>query len=350
VTGSARLHRLGPNKVPVYYAGGGGIDRFRGERGTEGPEDWVGSVTPFPPLLLPEGGDPNTGISRLADGSLLNGHVAADPEGWLGPERHRRFGHEPGLLVKLLDAGERLPVHWHPDRAFAQEHLASRFGKNEGWIVIAAEPGARIWLGFSREIGGDELRSWVEAQDAGAMLEVMNVFLPAAGDVYYVPAGVPHAIGAGVTIVELQEPTSFSILAEYRAFGVEDGAATLGLGWDLALSCVDARAYTRRLQAVLRPAQLVHAEPGGTVGRLYDRETEPYFQAHRARATGGSLVLGGPEFRIVVVESGEGALAATAAREQVRAGETWLVPYGAGELVLEGTVEVIVCCPPAAAG
>jgi mannose-6-phosphate isomerase len=347
---SIRLHRLGPNKVPVYYEGGDGIDRFRHEHGTDGPEDWVGSVTAFPKLLLPAGADPKTGISRLSDGTRLDVYVAANPEGWLGPELHRSFGSEPGLLVKLLDAGERLPVHWHPDRDFANDHLASRFGKNEGWIVLAARADARIWLGFTRDVDAGELRSWVDDQDAEAMLAAMNVFTPKPGEVYYIPAGVPHAIGGGITIVELQEPTSFSILAEYRSFGVDDAAASLGLEWELALSCVDARAYAGEFRDVLRPLQLVASREGGTLGRLYSNETEPYFQAYRALATGGALALGGPEFRIVVVESGKGALTTSADKEAVREGETWLVPYGAGELTLEGLVEAIVCCPPKVTG
>ena len=346
---SLRLHRLGPNKVPVYYEGGHGIDRFRGEHGTDGPEDWVGSVTPFPEFLLPAGADPKTGVSRLGDGTLLDAQVSADPEGWLGPELSRGFGSEPGLLVKLLDAGERLPVHWHPDRAFAKDHLASRFGKNEGWIVLAAEADARIWLGFAREVGAGELRAWVDDQNAEAMLAAMNVFTPVPRDVFYVPAGVPHAIGAGITIVELQEPTSFSILAEYRSFGVDDAAATLGLGWELALSCVDPRAHARELGSLLRPAQFVARQAGGTLCRLYSEDTEPYFQAYRARATGGVVALGGPGFRVVAIESGEGALIMPAGREPVRGGETWLVPYGTGELTLEGEVEAVVCCPPVVA-
>ncbi len=252
--------------------------------------------------------------------------------------------------MKLLDAGERLPVHWHPDRAFAKAHLASRFGKNEGWIVLAARADARIWLGFAREVGAGELKAWVDTQDAEAMLAAMNVFTPAPGDVYYVPAGVPHAIGAGVTIVELQEPTSFSILAEYRSFGVDEAAATLGLGWELALSCVDARAYADELLGVLRPANLVALQAGGTLCRLFSEDTEPYFQAYRACATSGTVALGGPGFRVVVVESGEGALIAPAECQPVRGGETWLVPYGVGELGLEGEVAAIVCCPPGVAG
>ena len=344
---STRPHRFGPNKVPVYYTGGEGIDRFRGEAGTDGPEDWVGSVTPFPRAFLPPGADPLAGISRFPDGTPLDAVVRADPSGWLGPLLHARLGTEPGLLVKLLDAGERLPVHCHPGRSFARRHLASRFGKTEGWIVIAAEAGARIWLGFARQVEASELRSWVESQDAAAMLAAMIEITVARSDVFYVPAGVPHAIGAGVTIVELQEPTSFSILAEYQSFGVDADAATLGLGWDAALSCFDLRPYTGALAARLRPQEHVVVDlPGGTLSRLYAAAAAPYFQAYRLRGRGGEVALGGPGFRVLVVEGGRGELRFDGGTEPILAGQTWVVPHNAGSLTVEGTVEAIVCCPP----
>src|SRR5262249_33896601 len=112
------------------------------------------------------------------------------------------------------------------------------------------------------------------------------------------------------------------------------------------LSCIDARTYAGELRNVLRPAQVVASQAGGTLGRLYGFEVEPYFQAYRARAAGGAVALGGPEFRVVLFESGEGALTTPAGTEAVGRGETWLVQYGAGELTLEGVVEAIVCCPP----
>jgi mannose-6-phosphate isomerase len=340
-------HRVGPNKVPVYYAGGEGIDRFRGEPGTEGPEDWVGSVTRFPPALLPAGADPRTGVTRLADGTLLDSALGSDAVGWLGADLSRLFGREPGLLVKLLDAGERLPVHCHPGRTFAAEHLKSRFGKNEGWIVLAAKPESQIWLGFSRDVDSEELRGWVEKQDVEAMLAALNVFRPDVGDVYYVPAGVPHAIGTGVTIIEVQEPTSFSVLAEYRSFGVDESAATLGLGWDLALSCFDLHAYTGEMRRVLLPEPVTTNQASGSLTRLYDTTSEPFFQAYRADAAGSVVRIGGPQFRVLIVEEGAGMLLYGDATEAVARGETWVVPHGAGELALEGAVTAVVCCPPA---
>ena len=216
--------------------------------------------------------------------------------------------------------------------------------------MLAAQADARIWLGFAREVGAGELNAWVDTQDAEAMLAAMNDLTPVPGDVFYVPAGVPHAIGAGITIVELQEPTSFSILAEYRSFGVDDAAATLGLGWELALSCVDARAYAESSEPPPAGATSSPARRAATLCRLYSEDTEPYFQAYRARATSGMVALGGPGFRVVAIESGEGALIAPAECQPVRGGETWLVPYGVGELRLEGEVDAVVCCPPGVAG
>jgi mannose-6-phosphate isomerase len=338
---ATRPHRLGPNKVPVYYAGGERIDSFRGEAGGSGPEDWVGSVTAFPLALLPADAPATTGISPLPDGTLLADAVAADPEAWLGPELARELG-EPGLLVKLLDAGERLPVHCHPTREVARAKLDSRFGKNEGWIVLAAEPGAPIWLGFSRPVGDDELRRWIEAQDAEAMLEAMNRIEVARREVYYVPAGLPHSIGPGVTIVELQEPTSFSILAEYRRFGLDDEQATLGLGWDAARACFDRGGYDSGRLTRLTPAP-ERVRDG--FWRLFSDEATPYFQAYRADAADG-VALGDAAFRVLVAERGAGVLAWDGGETRVRGGETWVVPYGAGRLRAEGALELILCLPP----
>ena len=68
-----------------------------------------------------------------------------------------------------------------------------------------------------------------------------------AGDAVFVPAGAPHAIGDGMLIVELQEPTDLSILLEWEGFGIDDEqAATLGLGWDVALASVERARATRR--------------------------------------------------------------------------------------------------------
>jgi mannose-6-phosphate isomerase len=340
-----RPHRLGPNKVPVYYAGGERIDRFRGVVGAPGPEDWVGSVTAFPPSLLPSGAVPTTGISPLHDGRLLSEAVQFDPNGWLGPELTSAFGDEPGLLVKLLDAGERLPVHCHPTREFAQAHLGSRFGKTEGWIIMSVDPGAVIWLGFRDETDPSTLRTWIAEQDADTMLKAMNDIEVSSGDVFYLPAGLPHSIGPGIMLAELQEPTSFSVLAEFAPFGLTEEQATLGLGWETAVSCFDLSGYDSTRLDGLRSWRDAHALKRDPMVPLFPPAAGAFFQAHRALVA-RETPLPDRTFAILIVEQGNGRLTWEEGETSVQAGETWVVPYGAGGLTASGSLELLICLPP----
>ncbi len=116
---------LPPNQPRArFYAGGRGLASFRGQGTWEPhtPEDWVGSVTTVR-------GEATTGLTRLPSGELLRDAVERDPVGWLGAAHAARWGSDPMLLVKLLDAGQRLPVHVHPDDAFAARHLGAAHGK-----------------------------------------------------------------------------------------------------------------------------------------------------------------------------------------------------------------------------
>ena len=248
-----------------------------------GPEDWIGSVSALPGSLLPAGAPADVGVSRLPDGTSLRTAVSADRVGWLGPEVAGLLsGGEIGLLVKLLDAGERLPVHVHPDRPFAERRLASPFGKTEGWIVMDDSSGGDVWLGFMEDVGLERLQRWIETQAVDDMLRAMNRLPALPGTVYYVPAGVPHAIGPGVMITELQEPTSFSILAEYKTFGLDEKQATLGLGWTEAMQCFDCSAYAGERLAQLQPAPRTIVDTiDARVRQLFADETSEFFQALR---------------------------------------------------------------------
>jgi mannose-6-phosphate isomerase len=343
---TVRPERLGDNRVPVYYAGGAGIDDFRGASGPHrGPEDWVGSLCALPPSILGREHSADTGVSRLGDGSSLRDRVTGDPDGWLGPTLAARFSGDSGLLVKLLDAGERLPVHCHPTRQFARRHLGSFFGKTEGWIIMRADRGARLWLGVRDTVGRDEWSRWTAGQDTGAMLTAMNVVTARAGQVVYVPAGLPHAIGPGVMLTELQEPTSFSVLAEHEAFGLTEDQASLGLGWDLALSCFDLRGRRDTLgELVTEPPPPARSSGLRT---LFPEEAADYFRAALATCRGGPVALGPASFTVLVVAGGAGELGWQSERQAVRRGETWVAPFGAGPLEVAGhELDVIVCLPP----
>lgn len=341
---------LGDNRVPVYYAGGSNITAFRGlPEPVEGPEDWVGAQVPLPPAILGPEADPRTGISSLPDGRLIADAIAAAPDTWLGPDLAAAYDGSTALLVKLLDAGERLPVHCHPTRDFARRSLGSVFGKTEGWVIMHAEPDAVIWIGMQDDVDTADLRRWIDAQDADAMLAAMMRLPVEPGMVVYVPAGAPHAIGPGVMLTELQEPTSFSVLAEHEVFGVGEEAATLGLGWDTALSCFDLSGFGQRQAQVLPTPRTLVQGSGGTVTSLFAEEADGFFRAWRVRAT-GPLALPEASFAVLVVVDGAGSVAWDGGRQPVRAGQTYVVPFAAGPLTVDGEVDVIACLPPGGVG
>jgi mannose-6-phosphate isomerase len=305
------------------------------------PEDWVGSATPV-------FGTAADGLTRLPGGQLLREAISSDPRAYLGPRHEQRYGTSPALLVKLLDAGERLPVHCHPGNGFASQHLASACGKTEAWVVIDASPGSEVYLGFREEVPADVLCGWVNAQSP-AMLAALNRVPVQPGDAILVPAGLPHAIGAGVFVVELQQPTDFSVLLEWDSFPI-DGRAEghLGLGYGLALDCVDRSAWDQARLAALRG--ISGAAQAAPVASVFPAAAAPYFAAQRIRP-GRGTVTADPGFAILVVLSGPGLLRTEQGGElAVHRGMTILVPYAAGGSELSGECELIRCLPPHGTG
>jgi mannose-6-phosphate isomerase len=326
---------LPPNGVPRFYRGGPAIAALRGTepRGERVPEDWVGSTTTV-------FGEDELGLSRLPGGELLRDAVVADPVGFLGADHAAARAADPALLVKLLDAGERLPVHVHPNRGFARSELGMPYGKTEAWVVVGTtRPDASVHVGFRDDVPPEALQRWVREQDHAALLGALNPVAAQPGDAIFVPAGVPHAIGEGLLIVELQEPSDLSVLLEWQGFGIEDPSeASLGLGWDGALACVD---RSRRDTAPLRGPR-----PDDPVARLLPREADPFFRAERVAPAPEAEIERG--FAVLVVIDGRGSLEPEDGEPLgLRRGDTVLLPHSAGVCRVTGALVLIACRPPA---
>jgi mannose-6-phosphate isomerase len=328
---------LAANLPAQFYRGGAAIAAFRGIEQTSefSPEDWIGSTT----TLF---GKPEAGLTRLPDGRFLRDALVQDPAGWLGEAHLETFGASPGLLVKLLDAGQRLPVHSHPTREWARRHLDCPYGKTEAWIIVECAADARVHLGFQRDVEADELARWVDRQDEDALVGSLHALPVRPGDSVLVPAGMPHAVGAGVFLIELQEPTDFSVLMEWKGFEL-DGRADghLGLGIDVALSCVD-----RSGQGLERLRELQAARvPSAGASSVFPPESERFFRAERLRPRPALELFA--SFSILVVVEGEGELQTAAGTVALHRGITVLVPHAAGTAELRGELEAIRCLPPA---
>jgi mannose-6-phosphate isomerase len=320
---------LPPNVLRHFYEGGARIAALRGIEleGDHMPEEWIGAVnTTF--------ADPIRGLSRLPDGTYVRDAIAADPEAYLGPGHVARWGTDTGLLVKLLDAGQRLPVHFHPGRAFAREHLGLEHGKTEAWIIVEAEPGATVHAGFADDTDLDMVRSWMRDQDGTAMLASLRELPVQAGDAIFIPAGTPHAIGEGILLVELQEPTDLSVLMEWTGFELSEEDGHLDLGWDRVLEALDTSGWDDE-----RLATLTATGDASILGP----DADPYFRAERV--TGGDALDAG--FSILVALEGDGTLVTTAGGEQpLRRGDAVLVPHAAGPGELRGDVVALRSRPP----
>ncbi len=315
---------LAPNLPETFYRGSGRLAAFRDMVLEPRPEDWVGSATA-------RFRQAPAGLSPLPDGTLLVDAIRADPAGWLGAARVERDGPDPGVLVKLLDAGERLPVHVHPSRDFARSHLASPYGKSEAWIIVDAAPEAEVHLGFTRDVAAEELQAWVTDQDVAALLGATNRLPVSSGDVLFCPAGTPHAIGPEILLVELQEPTDFSVLLEQEGFPVASDDALLGLPVELALSCVDRQGCSPSRLAELR---------GRATGSLLPAEADEFFVAELLED--GADIIG---FAVLVVTVGRGSLTGDWGSTPVARGTTLVLPHGAGTGRVEGGLRIVRCGP-----
>jgi mannose-6-phosphate isomerase len=225
----------------------------------------------------------------------------------LGPD----LGTECPLLVKILFTSERLSVQVHPDDAYAAEHHGGARGKTEAWHVIAAEPHATIGLGLSAPLTREQGEA---AALSGEIEHLMDWRPAAAGDTFLVPAGTVHALGPGLTLIEVQEQSDIT----YRLFDYGRGRE---LHLQHGFAVADLGPYT--LGNDTRPT----ADPGRTI-LTHCR----YFTMER-RTVCGPLAFAplAPHFHLVAVLTGEGAIAG----QPTRAGDVWCVAAQAAPFTID---------------
>ncbi len=333
---------LAPNLVEHFYRGGPKISALRGipVPSDHSPEEWVAAT-------VSRAGEGTVGLARTEGGDLVRDLVAADPVGWLGREgaRARRTGDaDTGVLVKLIDAGARLPVHVHPDRAFAARHLDCPYGKTEAWHVIEADQGSVVHLGWTEELDPAELAGRRDAQDSDWLLSRMHRLPVRAGDGILVPAGQAHAIGAGVLLVEAQEPTDLSIVLEWSVTTSTREESHLGLGFDTAMTAVSHAALPpEELEALRRHVPLGRTSP--VPQPCLPAAASPFFGLDVVAPPEGAGCPVPSGFAAVVVLEGEGELASAEGSRAISAGETYAVPAGFGDWQARGALRLVVARP-----
>lgn len=226
------------------YLGGKMICALHGEEGEDShfPEEWLMSLIAARNVGRE---DIVEGPSKVKGTDLyLKDLVESYPEELLGEEHLSRCGKSLGVLVKLLDSAERLTIQAHPTRACAEKLFASPYGKTECWHIVGTreidgEPPC-IYLGFKEGITREKWKACFEKQDISAMLSCLHRIEVKVGDTFIVRGGVPHGIGAGCFLVEIQEPTDYTVRTERvtpSGLSVADEMCHQGLGFEKMFDC-----------------------------------------------------------------------------------------------------------------
>lgn len=124
----------------------------------------------------------------------------------VGEENYEKYGLGFPLLIKFIDAQDNLSVQVHPDDEWAQREY-NQNGKTEMWHVIDAEPGSGLYIGFNKKITRQQLENAVEC---GAIADLLQFYPVQPGDTFMIPAGTVHAIGKGVLLAEIQQPSDIT--------------------------------------------------------------------------------------------------------------------------------------------
>jgi mannose-6-phosphate isomerase len=185
-------------------------------------------------------------VSVVREGFLKGNSLAELVEVYMGDlvgdKIFDRFGEEFPLLIKFIDARDRLSVQVHPtDEVAAPRHGA--FGKTEMWVILSAEPGARLFIGFKEGVTREDYIAAVADGSVGGLLNEVPV---EAGDAFFIPAGTVHAIGEGIVLAEVQQTSDVT----YRIFDwnrVDTEGHSRELHTALALDVIDFAAPVRRV-------------------------------------------------------------------------------------------------------
>lgn len=242
----------------------------------------------------------------------------------VGEHIYEQFGLEFPLLIKFIDANDFLSIQVHPGDELARERHNS-FGKTEMWYIVEAEADGQLIAGFNREMDRD---TYLEHLQRGTLKEIVNFERVKKGDIYYMPSGRIHAIGAGVLLAEIQQTSDVT----YRIYDwdrLDEHGSPRELHTDLALDAID---FTHHAEYGTR----YETEDNNTVTAV----DCPYF-------TTGVLRFDRPmekdfilidSFVIYMCMEGEAGINWPGGVVPIRKGETVLVPAEIKNLALVPTV------------
>lgn len=239
------------------------------------------------------------------------------------------------LLLKLLDANDKLSVQVHPNDNYAYSYENGQSGKSEMWYILNAEPGAEIVYGLKE---GVRKHDFLSALESGNIERLLNYVPVQTGDIFYIPAGLIHALGAGLMVAEIQQDSDLT----YRVYDynrTDDSGTPRQLHVEKALEVIN---FTNRLPfANTGDSTKFEGAEKNTLCECdrFNVEKISVFREYRQKVDGS-------RFYIIMVIAGKGSLVYENGQEEILLGDAFLIPAGLGDFSILGECEVILAYIP----
>lgn len=336
------------NRVWRVYKGGYLFGDFLGDKkeDTNYPEEWVSSTVK---ALNEKSAGENEGLSFIKGTNItLKELIETYPRETLGDAQSLE------ILVKYLDSAIRLPLQAHPDREFSEKYFESSYGKTEMWLIVATRENASICFGFKDKITKEKFSEIIEESktNKNIMDEYLNRVEVKPGDVFLIPAKAVHAIGYGCLIIEVQEPTDFTVQPEYWCGDhlLTPKEMYLNLEKEAALDCFDYSVFGKECISISKkePRLLVENEAYRKEA-LITKDDTPCFSVEKYYVSKTLTLEYAPAIYIVL--EGTGVLEGKGYKKEVKKGDYFFLPKNAlGKIEVTSdnshTLEIVACIPP----
>ncbi|GHU89438.1 mannose-6-phosphate isomerase [Spirochaetia bacterium] len=334
-----------------------------------GSEAWIGSVTRVgnPP---PEA--PHKGCSEviLPDGQrmFLFEAINLAPEEVLGKKHISLHGTDNlGMLIKYLDAQKQYTLQAHPTRAWAKKMWNSDFGKEESWYVIGtrddtAEP-AYILLGFKEGVTREQFDALYRKDDLPALEKLCHKIQVKTGETYFVGGGVPHALGEGCFVIEVQEPSDITVVPISQKRRYEMIKAILPKGQEPRFLREDDKLYDERMLGSFFydgcneaenfrrwriPNKTIRSGDWGSEYFIIGPDQTSFFSYTRLDVKGRVPLRNTGFPQVAIILEGEGSFRFEGGILPLRRGDEVFLPWNIPGAELEGTVSAVLCHPEGA--
>ena len=353
-----KLVRFTTNRVWRTYTGGKILDQLEQKaepKDSHFPEDWIGSTTQ---AVNPDREEIVEGLSYAMVGneSIRFDHLLAlNPDYFLGAQHTQAFDLNPMLLVKFLDSSVRLHFQAHPTAEFAREHLNSHHGKAEGYYILAVREEVTepyVYVGFQHPPAREDFKSMIETQDISAMEACFEKIPVKPGDCLYIPGGSPHAIGEGILMIEIMEPSDWAVRFEFSKAGYTMPEEARFMKRDLEF-CMDVFDFTPLSvsEAINKfyqqPSLQRHYSQSAFQESLIDDSVTDKFRVKKSTIK-GSIEKSEQDFYIGIVVSGECRIVIEGEITQLYQFDRFFCPAGVDEITISASdgVEILECFPP----